>query len=125
MMTLTKTYHVDIGLPEGVQQPSEAHPLVYSQHAKHEAGREAARGHVIELPHQLPAYRLVEVQILGHVAVKWVVRVRVNDTQDLVLVLQNNEAHYLVRTVWVNEASDNHKTLDRSKYALPMDERGA
>lgn len=116
MVTLTKTYHVAIGLPQGIQWPIVDTLLHYTTHAC----REAERDHIDDrLPLHLPDYMPVEVEMFGNIPMKWVVRCPLFGTKDLVLVLRNGPTFYLVATVWVNTRDDNHDTLDRTKYTVP------
>lgn len=108
-----RCYHVDIGIPEGVDYPVVGSDLRYTLHA-HNAGVKD-RVHT-RLPVVLPDYTLVEVEADGPVATKWVVRCMLDDVRDLVLVVTMD---YVVKTVWVNRRDDTHATLNRNRYDRP------
>lgn len=96
--------------------------LNYSRHARMAAlaDRYTRRG-AWQAPHEVevcyPA--IVEAQIEDGVAVKIVVRLEMDAFRDLVLVLSqpDDARRSFVRTLWLNDAGDNHNTLDASKYA--------
>ena len=53
--------------------------------------------------------------MFGRVA-KVVVRAELDDVNDVVLVLIPGPREWRVKTVWLNNRTDSHKTLDRSRY---------
>lgn len=72
-------------------------------------------------------YEIFEVES-GKYIDKFALRIMYNKTQDLCLVFANDfdketKTPYLaLKTVWVNDRIDNHKTLDYSKYVQGKDE---
>lgn len=114
MTRLTRLYHADLGIPDDIPGPEGGAALRYTVHAV----RAAAHEHVeTMLPATLPlTFQLVEVETLGGLPVKWVVRTRLDRDRDLVLVINHN---YTVRTVWVNKVDDQHATLDTTRYTQP------
>ena len=60
--------------------------------------------------------KIVEVETdKNNNIVKIVYRKQLNQKLDLCLVVMVQQS--LVKTIWLNEANDTHRTLDRSKYA--------
>lgn len=116
MTKLTKTYHADVYMPSGLEQPPAGLRLAYTAHAV----READKDHVEPtlLPTSLPAaFRVIEVETFAGVALKWVVRLPFGTLsgrpRDLVLVLQQGG---MVITLWTNWLDDQHMTLARERY---------
>jgi hypothetical protein len=109
-------YHVDVGFPSHLQMPVEGQKLWYSKHAINAATERLVRN---RLPDTLPEHRVIEVEVgqWSRVAVKWVVRVHLDDDDDLIMAITSD---YHVKTVWVNRRDDNHRTLDRSRYVPPV-----
>jgi hypothetical protein len=109
-------YHADIRLPAGFRLPNRLVPLTYSNHAL----REAENDRYGDIP-VLPVLNLGDCQTVevgmedGRVA-KVVVRAELDDDNDIVLVLIPRTPKWFVKTVWLNERNDSHKTLDRSRY---------
>ncbi len=103
-------YHCDIGIPADVLWPEIGKTLSYTRHAYQAACKDCVER---LLPWSLPAYRIIEVQILEGVAVKWVVRCDFLADRDLVLVITST---YRVKTVWLNHKNDQHTTLRREQY---------
>lgn len=106
-------YHAKLGLPTGVRLPYGVIQLVYSEHAK----RAAFERGITSLPDylDLSRCRIIEVETDGRKAVKVVYRLSHNERLDLVIVVLL-KATYLVKTVWVNDKNDSHKTLCEAKY---------
>lgn len=115
MTLLTRLYHAAVGIPDDISGPEGGSALRYTVHAVREAQHESIAD---MLPATLPmTYELVEVETFAGKPVKWVVRTRLDATRDLVLVVHYN---YQVRTVWVNQTTDRHATLNRSRYMQPQ-----
>lgn len=89
--------------------------LTYGHHALKAA--QSDRYGVIRLPGsvEFAGMQVVEAEFYRDCLQKLVVRVRYCERFDLVLVLGGTG---FVRTVWLNERSDKHSTLDRSKYQV-------
>lgn len=110
-----RLWHVDVGLPTYVRHPTGSVRLQYSKHA-----RDRAASKSFKLPIVLPwsVVRLVEVETVGTVTSKYVVRGPYDALRDIVLVVQPDG---FVRTAWLNDKADVHATLDRTKYDDPKD----
>ena len=113
---LDGVYHCDVWMPHELRQATlglRPVPLIHSGHA-----RRAAADDGVRLPNvlQLSSWKLVEVEVRGGCAVKLVVRKRYDAARDLVLVVLANG---VVKTTWMNQRSDNHRTLNRSAYVQP------
>lgn len=108
-------YHVDIRLPEGMKRFTGRAPLAWSRHADR-ARRDDRYG-------EIPKYRtitfdnldVIEIGMEGDKLVKVLFRGHFSETLDLCIVVMPG-LPWLVKTVWLNEKNDTHKTLDRSKY---------
>ena len=111
-----KLYHSKLGLPKGIRTNLGIVTLNYSQHARTAATND--RYGSIELPSQIDTTnaQVIEVECsdMGTVT-KIVYRVHYFLDLDLVVVLIPQTR--LVKTVWLNLKSDNHSSLDVSKYA--------
>ena len=113
-------YHADIYLPP-VPLPRGQFALTYSKHAEQEARRD--RYGYITLPAYLDTRiaKVVEVEIENGVALKIVYRFAFDASRDIILVVMppahKGRGHLFVKTVWLNERSDNHKTLRSDRYA--------
>ena len=57
---------------------------------------------------------IIEVEIKNSNLYKMVLRKSYNDTCDITIVIQVDSLN--VKTVWLNEKSDSHKTLNKSRY---------
>jgi len=97
--------------------------LKWSKHAIQQAMIKGIRAMVSsdQYPHSFygddPRWSVVEVETneFGH-PVKIVVRRKVGLQWTLVLVI---DVEGIVRTCWVNLTTDNHRTLDKSKFNYP------
>lgn len=122
-----KLYHNEIGFPTNFTPPQGKRQLKYSQHAKREA--ENDRYGKIDLPSTMnfSDYSLIEIGMTtneGRSKVdKMLYRGKLDDLRDLcVVVIPSGNSHepWFVKTVWVNEASDSHRTLNHKKYETPI-----
>lgn len=102
-----KVYNEATGLPQKYAAVPQCR-LQYSRHAQEESlsDRYGRAG----LPERVPAgYRVVEAVVVGEEVLKQVVRGRLDQERDLVLVVLPRTGR--VKTVWINLCSDNHATL--------------
>jgi hypothetical protein len=108
-------YHADIRLPHGFRLPNRVVSLKWTNHAT--SARKDDRYGFIPAPTalNLGECRVIEVGVQGRRVAKVVVRVELDDDNDLVFVLIPGNV-WTVKTVWINERNDSHKTLDRSRY---------
>lgn len=110
----TLLYHVDVFMPPQLSQPLHQGPLRYGYHARQEAL--ADRYGKVPLPSALSTEKakLVEVEVdSGGQVVKQVWRMPLDSKRDVVLAVTKGG---FVKTVWVNLATDAHRTLDKSRY---------
>lgn len=113
-------YHKDIGFPDDIHLPPGFNPVMqlnYGSHARREA-MEDKYGE-IKLPHRIDIRKgeTIEIGVTGKTVTKMVVRFSYDQTRDIVLVIMPRGN--FVKTVWFNLKTDQHKTLDHSKYAIP------
>ncbi len=124
-------YHADIGIPWDLMAPFNGvvHQLEYGQHARKAAITDAV-GSLLSAPLSvlINPKNVFEVEVEQGQVVKFCVRLTTGFTAaphrgknplDLVLVLmpslRTNRALF-VKTLWLNDRTDSHATLDRSKY---------
>lgn len=110
-----------MGLPQGAA--ALWHGLInlrYGSHAQNEANRDRYGKAELFGSAEFCAADVVEIEVKAGQPVKAVLRFPYDDTLDLVMVLTTPlRGEAFVKTVWFNEAADNHQTLDRSKYRKP------
>lgn len=110
-------YHVQVYMPASLQFPKGEFALKYTEHAMREANRD--RYGKIAVPAKLNTYqyRIIEVETdVQQNITKIVYKGRYDRDRDLVIVAIPNGQTMTVKTVWINEKFDNHRTLDRNKY---------
>jgi hypothetical protein len=109
-------YHADIRLPAGFALPAKRVTLEWSRHA--EQARANDRYGTIPKFQTLPlqAFKVIEVGANGREIAKVVIRGHWTNDLDVCFVLIPGNDIWFVKTVWINERNDIHKTLDRSKY---------
>ena len=107
-------YHKDVFLPAPARALRFAVLLKYSAHARMAAMSD--RYGQIELPRVFNSdnAELVEAEVEKGKVQKMVYRQPYNEENDLVIVLNPDG---FVRTVWLNQSDDSHRTLDTEKYA--------
>lgn len=122
-------YHAEIGFPpqfEG-KYPTGRLPLQWSRHAQ-EARFDDRYGEIPEFPQFNPEqWELIEVGLEktengGRKYNKFLYRTELDDDNDICIVVKPPSRpgeKWLVKTVWLNQLNDLHRTLDRSKYATP------
>lgn len=112
---LMELFHADIRLPEGFVAPTARVPLRWTRHAD-EARKNDRYGDIPRFKTAtLRRLSVVEVGVENGKVVKILFRGRLDDTRDVCMVLIPGR-EWTVKTVWVNERNDAHKTLDRSRY---------
>lgn len=121
-----RLYHTEIGLPEDllVWFLGRTFELFYSTHAR-QAVLDDRFAIARKMPKQLQVRRedVFEVEVTDGEISKFAVRLSSGfeasrPDVDLILVVAPYPGQMLfVRTLWFNEHDDQHKTLDRSKYA--------
>lgn len=110
---MSKLYHSDIYVPPELTLPQKVVKVRYGKHATQAAFNDKYR--TVPLPWRLDLgeCRLVEVEISNKI--KYVVRKNIDPNYDAIYVLIKGGI-FFCKTVWVNKISDNHATLDRSRY---------
>lgn len=110
-------YHSEICLPRGFVAPTHRVELRWTHHA--DTARTTDRYGEIRRFKTATLGRLtvVEVGVADGRIAKILFRGRYNDTHDVCMVLiPNGSKPWTVKTVWLNDNNDGHKTLDRSRY---------
>lgn len=113
-------YHSDIFLPDWFVAPTGRVQVNYGHHAKREALID--RYGKIALPTfvNLRRFRVIEVGVINGRVSKILFRGQLDATRDLCIVLIPNidNRPWKCKTVWTNVRSDQHRTLDHSRYAV-------
>ena len=115
-----KLYHKDIGFPEGIKMPDGFNPVIrlrYGNHARQEAFEE--KYGVLNLPQMIDIRKadVFEMGVTGRTVTKIVCRIPHDDQNDIILAIMPDSG--FVKTVWANRKTDQHKTLNRSRYTDP------
>jgi hypothetical protein len=119
-------YHTKLGLPKTLKLPKNRKKVVFTRHAK-DAAKNDRYG---SFSHYLPLHthfdpncgELVEVESHDKITpTKLVYRLPLgpNSDKDLVLALAPYDDCYVAKTVWLNEVSDRHTTLNMKRYTKP------
>ena len=113
-------YHFEIGFPKNLEKNVKKigkQKLEYGFHAKKAAMND--RYGIIDLPESLDfsKAKLIEAEVINNRLTKMVLRASYDNRFDLIVVVNTD---LTVRTVWLNSRRDKHRTLDRSKYDLPL-----
>lgn len=119
--TIDGLYHRVLGFPAVVKSLfSRVFNLQFSGHARRAMlddryGNISAPGQV-----QVTSDNLIEVEVAGGAPSKFVVRIPHDEKCDMVLVvIPEGPERGFVKTVWLNEKSDQHHTLKRHLYRKP------
>jgi hypothetical protein len=108
-------YHKDVYLPkEQVNKIAGLYQLRFSHHAINACLSDRYGMIVPPKQIQINENNVIELEIAQNQVNKIVVRIDYNQFKDLVLVLLPDG---FCKTVWLNEKSDKHKTLNKSVYA--------
>lgn len=115
---MTETlWHSDIMLPTGFVAPVQKVSLRWTDHAKAECNKDRYAVIPQFKALTLKRFRVIEVGMAAGKVSKIVFRGRLDETNDIVIVLiPNGDRPWTVKTAWVNRSNDAHKTLDRSRY---------
>lgn len=110
-------YHKEIGFPAGFRAPRDLVMVSYSTHALN-AAKDDRYGDMHLPPRvRLSDFDVIEIGIIGRRVSKILFRAELDDERDLCMVLMpNGRGPWRCKTVWINERSDAHKTLNASKY---------
>jgi hypothetical protein len=114
-----REYHKDVFLPPSLVAAVatlDFSMVNYSRHALVAAAEDGVQAHELPRSLALSDWTLVKVEtVAGRVRGLLLRRPRAADPR-LHLVIAIAVPDMVVRTVWVNRANDNHRTLDRTKY---------
>ncbi len=113
-------YHKDIGFPDDIHLPRGFSPVMnlrYGTHAQ-KAAQDDRYGKM-NLPHRIDVRtgETIEIGVVNKTVTKMVIRFSYDDKLDMVMVIMPESS--FVKTVWFNEKTDKHHTLNRSRYADP------
>jgi len=123
-MTRTKTpqttetlYHSRIGLPDWFVAPTERVPLKWTYHA--EIQRQEDRYGIIRRFKTATLGRLevIEIGVRDNKVSKILFRGTFNERYDVCMVLIPGKNEWTVKTVWLNDKTDTHDTLNPARYA--------
>ena len=117
-MSVEVLYHSEIFLPSWFTAPTKRVKVDYGHHARREAL--ADRYGNIALPAfiNLRRFRVIEVGVIDGRVSKILFRGKLDDKRDLCIVLiPKGDRPWFAKTCWVNINSDQHKTLNHSRYA--------
>ncbi len=110
-------YHRELGLPRNACSPFLGeYAVTLSQHAKESRADRYGRiriesGDFITVE----AADIIEVEYLNGQPVKAVVRLAYDDSLDVVIAITPAR---VVKTLWLNQVSDAHKTLNKNLYKV-------
>lgn len=112
-------YHVEVFWPGIIkrQLPTNTAMLVATEHAKNAARND--RYGIIPLPKMVNfgGVQFIEAEIdEKRTLTKIVIRIPHSADKDIVMALMPIKGGWLIKTVWYNLNSDNHKTLNKSRY---------
>lgn len=124
---MTKLYHADVFIPTLLQLQAyrASYELTWTAHATKELLSDKYKAAKIPTDFFAGTFHgndwcLIEVETTQGVpgATKYVYRRKLDAQHSIVLVLRpDGPSHARVITCWINLNHDNHKTLDRSRYA--------
>lgn len=112
-------YHYQLGIPFNLSLPSRLN-VTYSRHALRAASED--RYGSIDLPSAINTTGALVVEVEAgdnNRPVKLVLRANYNSTLDVIYVILTHslpDNSFMVKTVWLNEKNDAHKTLDVTRY---------
>lgn len=116
-------YHEKTGFPQDIisllEKAASQQFTMKLEFTKHALERAATYGCTKQLPAQInwADIHIFEIGIVDGVLDKVVARLNFDNKNDVVFVL--SAGNRKVRTLWLNRKTDQHKTLDLSKYAIP------
>lgn len=108
-----KRYHSLIGFPAHYVRPVGIVNLIHTRHA---ISRSRVKG--FELPDKvnLNHGKIIEISMRGQRLVQIVIRMHYSVTHDIVLVIAFDGPKRLLKTAWLNEKNDEHRTLNHAIY---------
>ena len=112
-------YSPEVFMPDWFEKPTARVKLKYSNHARRESRSD--RYGTVRIFESIPLSKFNVVEMEANTetreVTKLVVRGRLTETLDMVFVLIPGKDYHFVKTVWLNERTDTHKTLRREGYA--------
>lgn len=114
-----KLYHSEVWFPQWLQNKlalGRIENLKYSNHARNEAKSDRYGNFQLPASINVNDGYTFEVEAQGKNLVKLAIRFSMNDKVDMTLVVLTDGT---VKTVWLNQKTDIHRTLDRSRYERP------
>lgn len=113
----TKLYHNEVGIPPAVlrQIPNRVIKVRYSRHAIDQAQQKYGLFEKDLPSHFNPSKYTFEVEVLNGKLVKYVVRMYLDQFNDICIPITMDG---IAKTVWLNHSNDNHFTLDKGRYAV-------
>jgi len=110
-------YHKQIGLPVTVNKALGHYVCKFTMHSLQACLNDRYGKVKPPLEIDITAQNVVECEILGQSVAKVVIRQSYNETKDISLALIPDGNRAIVKTLWLNDKTDNHLTLDESKYS--------
>lgn len=110
-------YHTEVFVPATLKLPNGTFSLEYSSHAIEQSYRHRER---LDLPKFIDTRKATPIEIEAdnqNRIQKILYRMELNKDKDIIVVVIPMQRMWLVKTVWANLKTDNHKTLDTSRYA--------
>lgn len=108
-------YHADIRLPDGFSKPTGIVRLKWTYHADNARTDDRYATIPKFSVATLDNLDVIEVGVEDGRVVKILFRGQMDANHDVCMVLIPGKV-WTVKTVWINERTDSHKTLDRSRY---------
>ncbi len=113
-------YHAEIGIPFTVSLPPIL-DLFYSDHAKAAAKNDRLGQIRLRTSLKTDKVKIIEVETCNRTGepIKVLVRQHHDNYNDVCLAISlraNADNKFLVKTVWLNDKHDLHRTLDTAKY---------
>jgi len=114
-----REYHKDVFLPPSLLAAVatlDFSLLHYSRHARLAALEDCVQVHELPRSLTLADWTVVKVETVAGRVSGLLIRRPLTADPRLHIVLAIAVPDMVVRTVWVNRANDNHKSLDRARY---------
>ena len=117
---MNKLFHRDVWFPGRIKrqlnQLTGTRALEYSHHARN-ACFDDRYGNIPILSFvNLDQLNVFEVEEDNKKIVKFVGRISLQDGRDIVMAIHPDKGSLFVRTCWINENTDQHKTLRKNHY---------
>lgn len=106
-------YHKDIFLPK-INLSDKMVKVNYSRHALNAAYTDRYAEIALRDAYNFSQSEIIEIEVKNNKVIKIVARFDYNIDYDLIVVIIPQTK--IIKTVWLNEKNDCHRTLDRSRY---------